>query len=241
MPKNRAKTTKERYLLKYASETEPSITLSVKIELYGSIKSIKPMVPRPLAIPLIDKEVVLSEGFRYPAYKHDNTLTVVKLYTKTFNNITPILMSLNFSKRKKLPLSGILILFLKWFIVENFKFFTTTIKTELFLYNEFTPFSMKRCMVGMDIPPINEPIVAENMINRKIPLLGSFPFKISVSTNLVSNGAWNEPANCEISKIILNNELEEASFLVRIPTILVAKQAIPIKFIKKVKHKTIII
>jgi hypothetical protein len=150
-------------------------------------------------------------------------------------------MSLNFSKRKKLPLSGILILFLKWFIVENFKFFTTTIKTELFLYNEFTPFSMKRCMVGMDIPPINEPIVAENMINRKIPLLGSFPFKISVSTNLVSNGAWNEPANCEISKIILNNELEEASFLVRIPTILVAKQAIPIKFIKKVKHKTIII
>ncbi len=102
------------------------------------------MVPRPLAIPLIDKAVVLSEGFKYPAYKQDSTLTVVKLYTKTFNNITPIFMSLKFSKRKKLPLSGILILFLKWFIVENFKFFTTTIKTELFLYNEFSPFSMQR-------------------------------------------------------------------------------------------------
>jgi hypothetical protein len=44
-------------------------------------------------------------------------------------------------------------------------------------------------MVGMDIPPNKEPIVAENMINRKIPSFEPFPFKIPVSTNLVSNGA----------------------------------------------------
>jgi hypothetical protein len=44
-----------------------------------------------------------------------------------------------------------------------------------------------------------------------------------------------------MSKIILNNELEEASFPVRVPTILVAKHDIPIKFIMKVKNKTTII
>jgi hypothetical protein len=96
-------------------------------------------------------------------------------------------------------------------------------------------------MVGMDIVPTKKSIVAEKIINRKMPMLGSFPFKKSVSTNLVSNGAWKEPANCAISKIILNNELEEACFLVRVPTILVAKQAIPIKFIMKVDQNTTII
>ena len=113
--------------------------------------------------------------------------------------------------------------------MENFNDLIIVSNTELFWYNLLTPFSIKRCMLGIHKAPTVAPIVAENRMSRNKKSFAGSPAIILVSIVLVSNGACSVLANCEQIKRILNNTIEDANFFVRDATIRPDKFEMPMK------------